>query len=110
MTMIHRPFRAKMREAHPADYVKRRLSSFMTVGAAFVGILSAAAAEAAGLPRESALAVGLGTFLALSVVMSDLAIRRARGVTQRRSDRGSMSMQLGPDPEQVIGRITGART
>lgn len=110
MNTSDRPIRTTVREAHPVDYVYRRLSSLLIVGAAIIGILSTVAAEGAGLPAEWAVAVGFGAFLVLSVLMSEFAARRAIGVAQWRSDRGSTSMQLGSDPEQLIGRITGART
>ena len=72
MNTFQRPVRATMRQAHPVEYVKRRLSSITIVGAALVGVLSAAAAEGAGLPHAWALSVGVGAFAGSSVFMTEL--------------------------------------
>ena len=78
MNTIQRPVRATMRQSHPVEYAKRRLSSITIVGAALVGALSTAAAESAGLPQAWALSVGIGAFAGLAVIMTELAPRLKR--------------------------------
>jgi hypothetical protein len=56
----------------PTAYARRRLGTLTVVAPALLGILTAAAAEAVGLPHEAALAGGVGAFLALAVAGSAL--------------------------------------
>jgi hypothetical protein len=78
MNTFQRPVRATMRQAHPVEYVKRRLSSITIVGAAVTGLMATAAAESAGLPHAWALSVGVGAFAGLSVFMTELGPRLKR--------------------------------
>ena len=111
-------------------YAARRLSSLLVVAGASLGVGSAVLAEAAGAPGEVALGVGLVAFLAGTTIGDTLAWRFRRPSASisepnaetsrrikthepsspRRVRDWASSTQLGPDPEQVIGRKTGART
>jgi hypothetical protein len=51
----------------PINYLSRRFAGLIVVGAASLGTLAAAAGEAAGLPHEVTMAVGIGAFGLLSV-------------------------------------------
>lgn len=95
---------------HPVGYAKRRLSSLIVSGAALAGIVSAAAAEAAGLGHEVAFTVGLGTFLVLSLGLTAVESRGLYAPNRRQAASGPSSTQLGRDAEKVVGRVTGART
>ncbi len=110
MNTNHRPIHADARARVPVAYARRRLLSVGIVIAALVGILAAAAAEGAGLEHGWALAIGLAVFVALSIAMSDRGARQARGLRGGRHGRPRTSMELSADPEQTIGRATGART
>jgi hypothetical protein len=118
------------RRVDPMAYATRRLSSLLVVAAATLGIVSAVLAEAAGASDEVALGVGLVMFLTGAAVGDTLASRVRRPSASisepngdsnrrikthepsspRRPRDWASSMHLGPDPEQVIGRKTGART
>lgn len=118
--------RRRRPSADPSSYAIRRLSSILVVGSAIVAAVSAGLLQSAGAPIPIAIAVGTGLFVAAatfatsvaaggSKVWSDDARRasKARGASDlvgawlRDLGQGS---QLGPDPEQVVGRHTGART
>src|SRR5688500_1526147 len=95
---------------HPVDYAKRRLSSLIVSGAALAGIVSAAVAEAAALGHEVAFTDGLGTFLVRSLGLPAVESRGLYTPDRRQAAPGPSSTQLGRDAENVIGRVTGART
>ena len=94
----------------PAAYARRRLGTLTVVGPAVLGIVTAAAAEAVGLPHEAALAGGVGAFLVLAVAGGAAAARRLASGEPAPDDGPASSAQLGSDPGQVIARGTGART
>ena len=97
-------------DSQPTAYARRRLGTLTVVGPALLGILTAAAAEAVGLPHEAALAGGVGAFLGLAVAGGAAAARVPASGEPAPDDGWESSAQLGPDPGQVIGRGTGART
>lgn len=105
-----RPARAAI---DPIGYTTRRLSSLLVVAAAIGGSVVASLLAGAGVPIPFALAIGLALFVGAAMFATSVA---ARDTTSASSDvpegwlRGwGQSSQLGPDPEQVIGRKTGAR-
>ena len=110
--MHHFEGEARAFRAHrdPASYVARRATSLIVVPAALAGILAAAAAEAAHLPHAVAAAVGVGTFVASAMVGSGVASGRpTRSDTAQAGRSSRWATQLGPGPERMIGRLTGAR-
>jgi hypothetical protein len=98
------------------EYAGRRLSSLLVLAGASTGIIGAVLAEAAGASPEVSLGLGSVLFLTGTAVGHTLGsqIRRhtaSTGESEVPDARGwGSSMQLGPDPEQVVGRMTGART
>ncbi|HET7718136.1 MAG TPA: hypothetical protein VFK86_21120 [Bauldia sp.] len=99
--------------ADPSGYVARRLSSLLLVPAAVVGGVAATVLDGAGVPVPFSLAIGLVLFVAVATLLTSVA---ARGTSVPSSETDgdwlrvwSQKSQLGPDPEQVIGRHTGAR-
>lgn len=120
--------RLSQNETRPSDPIEvaARPLSLLALAGISIAIVGAVLAVAAGLDNEIAMIFGLGLFIAGTTTgltfagpfssrfarygrpdrLSDrIASRRASGLG---GFRGS-SMQLGPDPEQVIGRHTGAR-
>lgn len=102
----------------PIGYVTRRLASLLVVVGAIGGIFVASLLDGAGLPIPFALAIGLVLFVGAATLASSVAARdtttvspvEAASVEAARWPRGwGESSQLGPDPEQVVGRRTGAR-
>ena len=110
MNIHHGPIAVPLGRPHPLRYAKRRLSSLIVSGAALAGIVSAAAAESAGLGHEVAFTVGLGTFLVLSLGLTAAESRGLYAPNPRQAASGPRSTQLGRDAEKVVGRVTGART
>ena len=110
MNIHHGPIAVPLGRPHPLRYAKRRLSSLIVSGAALAGIVSAAAAESAGLGHEVAFTVGLGTFLVLSLGLTAAESRGLHAPNRRQAASGPSSTQLGRDAEKVVGRVTGART
>ena len=99
--------------ANPSGYVARRLSSLLLVPAAVVGGLAANVLDGAGVPVAFSLAIGLVLFVAVATLLTSVAARDT-SVPSSETDGDwlrvwSQKSQLGPDPEQVIGRHTGAR-
>jgi hypothetical protein len=109
MNTSNRPIRAAAATSVPVAYARRRLSSIGIVIAALAGILSAAAAESAGLEHGWAVAIGVAVFVALSIAMNDRDAWKARRLRGGRDVRPWTSMELSADPEQAVGRATGAR-
>ena len=106
-----RPTRAPL---DPIGYTTRRLSSLWVVAAAIGGFVVASLLDGARLPIPFTFAIGLVLFVGVATFATSVA---ARDATTASSDapagwfRGwGQSSQLGPDPEQVISRHTGART
>ena len=122
--------RRERRLADPIEGAAQPRSSLLVIAGVSVAIVGAVLAVAAGLDHEVAMIFGLGLFIAGTVIGLTFAgpvpsrLTPYRGPDDRLSDgTGSRrasgpggfhdsrpSMQLGPDPEQVIGRYTGART
>jgi hypothetical protein len=110
---------------NPTRYTIRRLSSLLVAAGAILAILAIALLEAAGASSPVALASGMVLFigaaaLATSVAANGISAWSSDSTDGARDDRpldgtGSRlagwgeASQLGPDPEQVIGRETGAR-
>jgi hypothetical protein len=104
-----------VRAADPMDYVARRITAAVAVGGALLGLLAASALENSGASSELTIGIGLLVFGIVAIVASaTLSRNRAYATAIARNDRAlegwAASSQLGPDPEQVIGRRTGART
>ena len=105
-----RPARAP---TDPIGYTTRRLSSLLVVAAAIGSFVVASLLDGAGAPIPFTVAIGLVLFVGAATLATSVA---ARDTTTASSDvpegwlRGwGQSSQLGPDPEAVIGRKTGAR-
>jgi hypothetical protein len=105
-----RPARAPI---DPLGYATRRLASLLVVAAAFGGIVVASLLDGAGVPEPFALAIGLVLFVGAATLATSVAARDNTAASSDAPDgwlRGwGQSSQLGPDPEAVIGRKTGAR-
>lgn len=90
-----------------------RLSPLLLVPAGVAGAVAASVLDGAGLPASFSFAIGLVLFVAVTTLLARVAARRARTPSpEHRGDWVSVwnqKSQLGPDPEQVIGRHTGAR-
>jgi hypothetical protein len=100
----------RVTNSDPTAYALRRLRTLTVVAPALLGIVTAAAAEALGLPHVASLAGGVGAFLVLAVA-GGIAAGRAPASGEPAADNDwASSAQLGPDPGQVIARRTGART
>lgn len=104
-----------VRAADPIDYVARRITAAVAVGGALLGLLVASALENSEASSELTIGIGLLVFGIVAIVASaTLSRNRAYATAIARNDRAlegwAASSQLGPDPEQVIGRRTGART
>ena len=104
----------RLRRVGPMAYAGRRLSSLLVVAGASMGIIGAVLAEAAGASAEVGLGLGVVLFLIGTAVGDTLGSRIRRhkassGEDVRHARDWGSSMQLGPDPEQVVGRWTGAR-
>ena len=99
--------------AKPSGYVTRRFSSLLLVPAAVVGGVAANVLDGAGAPVPFSLAIGLVLFVAVATLLTSVAARDT-SVPSPESDGDwlrvwSQKSQLGADPEQVVGRHTGAR-
>lgn len=97
----------------PRSYVAMRLSSLLLVPAAIVGGVTATVLDGAEAPVAVSLVIGLALFVAVATLLTSVAARDTT-VRSPESDGDWLSVwssksQLGPDPEQVIGRHTGAR-
>jgi hypothetical protein len=104
-----------VRAADPMDHVARRVIAAVAVGGALLGLLAASALENSGASSGLAIGIGLLVFGIVAFFASTTLSRtRAVATAMARNDRAlegwAASSQLGPDPEQVIGRRTGART
>jgi len=112
--------RAGRSPADPTRYARRRLSSLVIVVGAAAGAVVVGLLADHGAPVPLALIVGIGLFLAVVAFATNAAWRvrfdTRESPTRRARDHRSSSLrdlaaayQLGPDPEQVIGRQTGTR-
>ncbi len=108
----------------PLVYAGRRLASTLAAVSAIGGIVAVSLLDGAGVPTAIAVALGAALFLAAAMLgtnlVRDASVRAAearRDVTNHRvADVDSEALvawgsrsQLGPDPELVIARETGAR-
>jgi hypothetical protein len=85
-------------------------SSLLVLAGVSLAIVGAVIAVAAGMSHLVLMTLGLALFVAGSATamrFAGPATRRASGSAWLRDVRSST--HLGPDPEQVIGRQTGAR-
>jgi hypothetical protein len=104
-----------VRAADPMDYVARRITAAAAVGGALLGLIAASALENSGASSDLTIGIGLLVFGVVAILASaTLSRTRAVATAIARNDRAlegwAAASQLGPDPEQVIGRRTGART
>jgi hypothetical protein len=92
----------------PVGYTRRRIASIPVVAGVLFGLATAGLIEAAGVDIMLAFVVGIGGALGVAAVASLVAASPSR----KRSSlpRWARPIQLGPDPDQVLGRHTGART
>jgi hypothetical protein len=105
----HHPLAGRSaRRQDPIQYAIGRAASSMAVVAALVAVVLAAVVEAVGLPVEVSLLAATGVFVVLALAAANVATPGAAPVEL--TDRAAVSMQLGPDTEQVTSRRTGART
>jgi hypothetical protein len=107
--------------ANPQRYARRRLASIFILSGTVAAAIVASLLESAGLPAGDAVVAGAALFLISVGVATSLEVRdessksdEAEDVSQGRSPRGrfrdwTVMAELGHDPEQVIGRHTGAR-
>lgn len=97
----------------PIGYAIRRLSSLLVVAAAFGGVAVASLLGGAGMPIPFALAIGLVLFVGAAAFATSAAARDISTPSSVSAEGWvggwGRSSQLGPDPEAVIGRATGAR-
>src|SRR5215212_9630215 len=100
-THLARPT-TRARNSDPTAYARRRLGTLTVVGPALLGIVTAAAAEAVGLPHEAALAGGVGAFVVLAATGAGAAARASASGEPAPHDGWMSSAQLGSDPGQVI--------
>jgi hypothetical protein len=97
------------------DYVARRITAAAAVGGALLGLLAASALESSGAPSGLTIGIGLLIFGIVAILASTTLSRTRAVATVIARNDGALggwvaSSHLGPDPEQVIGRHTGART
>lgn len=98
-------------------YVTRRVSSLLAVAGAILGIAVVSLLDGVGMPILATVAIGLVLFLAAAAWATSLPgdVRLASAPTRDNTNTGhslrewGQASQLGPDPEQGIGRKTGAR-
>jgi hypothetical protein len=109
----------------PIRYTTKRLSSLLVAIGAIVAIVMVSRLEAAGASSPLVLAVGLVLFIvaaavAASAIANGVATMWTYPARRTQDDRSSglpgsslrdwaRGSQLGPDPEQVVSRHTGAR-
>jgi drug/metabolite transporter (DMT)-like permease len=113
--------------AHRSKRFAGGRASWLIVASGALAIAGAVLAVESSPDHLFSMVVGLGLFVAgaaVGVASAASLTRAATGATVQsrhatsgdaaqavaRGFVGSASMQLGPDPEQVIGRHTGART
>ena len=110
MNTYRSPVRRGVRlPADPTHYTRRRISSLLVLAGAVFGAVMATLLEASGAPATTAILVGVAVLLTATVVATNIPARRqGRGLIERLRDEAAAS-QLGPPPEMVIGRHTGAR-
>jgi len=82
----------------PARYAMVRLWSMVVVGAAILGMVGASLLDGVGTPFPLAVGAGLVPLVTAMAIATWAALSLGDHA------------QLGPDPEQVTGRATGART
>jgi hypothetical protein len=108
----------------PLVYAGRRLASTLAAVSAIGGIVAVSLLDGAGVPTAIAVALGAALFVAAAMLgtnlVRDASVRAAearRDATNHRVadvdweslDAWGSRSQLGPDPELVIARETGAR-
>lgn len=105
-----RPARAPI---DPVGYTTRRLSSWLIVAAAIGGLVVASLLDGAAVRTPFAIAIGLVLFVAAASLATRVAARDTGAASSAAAENWlggwGHSSQLGPDPELVVGRKTGAR-
>jgi hypothetical protein len=111
--------RVRLRVVDPTEYLIQRMVVLAAVGA-LLALVAVSTLEGTGAQVEATW-IGLLIFGMVAVIASASRRRtQAAAVGIEQADRPStetgsfvgwaLASQLGPDPEQVIGRHTGART
>ncbi len=105
---------SERRLADPIDVAAQARTSLLVIAGVSIAIIGAVLAVAARPDHEILLIFGLGLFIAgtaIGITFVEPGDRLSDGNASRIGAGGfhGSSMQLGPDPEQVIGRKTGTR-
>ena len=117
------PHPASRVPGNPFRRVATRLTSVVVAAAAVGGVIVASLLDSAGVPTGIAVAVAGTLFVAAAVFATNLVAGTGVGRAddhatgaRRGADRGADALeawgsgsQLGPEPEQVTSRATGAR-
>jgi hypothetical protein len=116
------PYPSTRLRGNPFGHVATRLTSFVVAAVAVAGLIVASILDGAGLPSGIAVGVAAALFVATAAfataAVHDSGVARADGNANERpaadvsadhDEPWGTASQLGPDPEQVVSRATGAR-